>query len=388
MSILIVGAGHAGGAVAANLRQLGSDAPIIVAGDEPHLPYQRPPLSKAWLKGDVAFSAVGLRPQSYYDQRNISLQLGKRVTVIDRDARAIELASGESLAYEKLILATGARARRLGLAGEDLPNVHVLRTIADADRFKAGLVAGQRLVVIGGGYIGLEAAASARIKGMKVVVIEREARLLARVASPPISAFMQGFHERQGVRFRLEMGVTGFELGDGRVTGVALSDGQTAPADMVLVGVGAVPDIALAEAAGIACRNGICVDLEARTSDADIFAIGDCTERPLPHYGCRVRLESVASALEQARQVAAAICGAKAPVPEVPWFWSDQYEVKLQIAGLPIGATRFEVRGDVEQGKFAVAHLDDGGRLCAVEAVNAPAEYMAGRATIGKERAG
>ena len=223
---------------------------------------------------------------------------------------------------------------------------------------------------------------------MGVLVIEREGRLLARVASPPISAFMQSFHEGQGVKFRIETGVAGLEVRDGRVTGGALSDGQTAPADMVLVGVGAVPDIALAEGAGIACGNGICVDLETRTSDADIFAIGDCTERPLPHYGCRARLESVASALEQARQAAAAICGAKAPAPEMPWFWSDQYEVKLQIAGLQIGATRFEVRGDVEQGKFAVAHLDDGGRLCAVEAVNAPAEYMAARATIGKERAG
>lgn len=388
MSILIVGAGHAGGAVAAHLRQLGSEAPIAIIGEEPHLPYQRPPLSKAWLKGDVAFSAVGLRPQSYYDQRRISLRLGTRVTAIDRAAHTVSLASGESLPYDKLILATGARARRLGLAGEDLPGVHVLRTIADADRFKAGLVAGQRLVVIGGGYIGLEAAASARLKGMDVLVVEREARLLARVASPPISAFMQRFHERQGVRFRLETGVAGFEVRDGRVTGVELSDGEVAPADMVLVGVGAVPDIALAEAAGITCRNGICVDLEARTSDADIFAIGDCTERPLPHYGCRARLESVASALEQARQAAAAICGAKAPTPEVPWFWSDQYDVKLQIAGLPIGATRIEVRGDEAQGKFAVAHLDDAGRLCAVEAVNAPAEYMSGRATIGKVRAG
>jgi len=388
LSILIVGAGHAGGAVAANLRQLGSDTPIVIIGDEPHLPYQRPPLSKAWLKGDVAFSAVGLRPQGYYDQRNVSLRLGTRVTAIDRASRTISLASGESLSYEKLILATGAAARRLGIAGEDLPGVHVLRTIADADQLKAGLIAGQRLVVIGGGYIGLEAAASARLKGMEVVVIERESRLLARVASPPISAFMQSFHERQGVKFKLETGVTGFEMRNGRVAGVVLSDGHTAPADMVLVGVGAVPDIALAEAAGLACRNGICVDLEARTSDADIFAIGDCTERPLPHYGCRARLESVASALEQARQAAAAICGAKAPAPEVPWFWSDQYDVKLQFAGLPIGATRFEVRGDVEQGKFAVAHLDNGGRLCAVEAVNAPAEYMAARAAIGKERAG
>jgi len=387
LSILIIGAGHAGGAVAANLRQLGSDAPITIIGDGPYLPYQRPPPSKAWLKSDVAFAAVGLRPQSYYEQRGITLRLDARASSIDRSAHTITLASGETLGYRTLILATGARARRLGLAGEDLPNVHVLRTIADADRIKAALVAGQRLVVIGGGYIGLEVAASARLKGMDVLVVEREARLLARVASPPISAFMQSFHERQGVRFQLETGVAGFDVRDGRVAGVQLSSGETAAADMVLVGVGAVPNTELAQAAGITCSNGIAVDLEARTSDPDIFAIGDCTERPLLHYGCRARLESVASALEQARQAAAAICGGKAPAPEVPWFWSDQYDLKLQIAGLPIGATRIDVRGDMEQGKFAVAHLDGEGRLCAVEAVNAPAEYMAGRATIGKQRA-
>ncbi len=387
MSILIIGAGHAGGAVAANLRQGGVEEPITIIGDEPYSPYQRPPLSKAWLKGDVAFSAVGLRPETYYAQRNISLRLDAPVVALDRANGTVTLASGETLSYSTLILATGARARRLGIAGEELPGVHALRTIVDADSVKAGLIAGQRLVVIGGGYVGLEVAASARLKGMDVVVVEREARLLARVASPPISAFMQQYHERQGVRFRLETGVTGFDVRDGRVAGVQLSDGTTAPADMVLVGVGAVPNTELAVAAGLACKNGIAVDLDARTSDPSIFAIGDCTERPLPHYGCRVRLESVASALEQAKQATAAICGTKAPVPEVPWFWSDQYDLKLQIAGLPIGATRIDLRGDAVQGKFAVAHFDERGRLCAVEAVNAPAEYMAGRATIARERA-
>ena len=387
MSILIIGAGHAGGAVAANLRQAGSDAPITIIGDEPYLPYQRPPLSKAWLKGDVAFSAVGLRPEAYYAQRNISLRLDASVVALDRATRTVTLASGETLSYSTLILATGARARRLGIAGENLPGVHALRTLADADRVKAGLIAGQRLVVIGGGYVGLEVAASARLKGMEVVVIERELRLLARVASPPISAFMQQYHERQGVRIRLETGVNGFDARDGRVAGVQLSDGAREPADMVLVGVGAVPNTELAVAAGLVCNNGITVDLDARTSDPSIFAIGDCTERPLPHYGCRARLESVASALEQAKQATAAICGTKAPMPEVPWFWSDQYDLKLQIAGLPIDATRIDLRGDAAQGKFAVAHFDERDRLCAVEAVNAPAEYMAGRATIAKERA-
>lgn len=388
VTILIVGAGHAGGALAANLRQLGSDAPITVVGDEPYLPYQRPPLSKAWLKGDLAFGAVGLRPQAYYDQRNIGFRLDARVAALDRAGKTATLDSGEVLPYRALVLATGARPRRMGLAGEDLANVHALRSIADADAIKAALRKGERLVVIGGGYIGLEVAASARAHGMDVVVVEREARLMARVASPAISAFVQDYHERQGVVFRLEAAVAGLEADGARVCGVRLADGRVEAADMVLVGIGAVPNVELAQAAGLACNNGIAVDLEARTSDPAILAIGDCTERPLPHYGRRVRLESVASALEQAKQAAAAICGAKPPPPEVPWFWSDQYDLKFQIAGLPIGAATTEVRGDVEQGKFAVAHLDADGGLVAVEAINLPAEYMAGRAAIAKRHTG
>lgn len=387
MSILIVGAGHAGGTVAASLRQLGCDEPITIVGDEPYLPYQRPPLSKAWLKGDVSFAAVGLRPQAFYDQRNIALRLDARVAAIDPAAQSAILLSGESLSYRVLILATGARPRRMGIEGEDLPGVHALRSIADADAIKAGLQPGRRLVVIGGGYVGLEVAASARIHGMEVVVVEREARLMARVASPILSAFVQKYHERQGVVVRLEADVTGIESARGSVRGVGLADGRSEPADMVLVGIGAVPNVELAQAAGLVCNNGIAVDLEARTSAPGIYAIGDCTERPLPHYGCRMRLESVASAVEQARQAAAAICGAKPPAPEVPWFWSDQYDLKIQIAGLPTGAAAVEVRGAVDEGKFAVAHLAGDGRLCAVEAINLPAEYMAGRATIGKQRA-
>ena len=388
VTILIVGAGHAGGALAANLRQLGSVEPIIVVGDEPHQPYQRPPLSKAWLKSDLAFSAVALRPHTYYDQRNVAFRLDTRVMNIDRAAREVSLSSGETIGYRVLVLATGARARRTGLAGEDSPNVHALRSIADADAIKSGLRKGERLVVIGGGYIGLEVAASARAHGMDVVVIEREARLMARVASPIVSTFVQSYHERQGVRVLLNAAVADFGGENGRVRAVNLADDRVEMADMVLVGIGAVPNMELAQVAGLACGNGIAVDLEARTSDAAIFAIGDCTERSLPHYGCRVRLESVASALEQAKQVAAAICGAKPPAAEVPWFWSDQYDLKFQIAGLPIGAATTDVRGDLTLGKFAVAHLAADGGIVAVEAINLPAEYMAGRAAIGRRYVG
>ncbi len=384
MTILIVGAGHAGGVLAAHLRQLGNDEPITIIGDELYSPYQRPPLSKAWLKSDVAFSAVGLRPQTYYDQRSIEVRTGIRVTSLDRDARTVTLDSGEQLSYRILVLATGARARPIGLAEEALPNVHVLRSIADADAIKAGLRRRERLVVIGGGYIGLEVAASARAHDMDVLVVEREARLMARVASPVVSEFVQDYHQRQGVVFRPGASVAGLEARDGRVRGVRLADGHVEPADMVLVGIGAMPNVELAQAAGLTCNNGIAVDLEARTSDSAIFAIGDCTERPLPHYACRARLESVASALEQAKQAAASICGTKPPPPEVPWFWSDQYDLKFQIAGLAIGATRTEVRGDLAQGKFAVAHLAADGGLVAIEAINFPAEYMAGRAAIAK----
>lgn len=387
MTILIVGAGHAGGTLAAGLRQLGCEEAIAIVGDEPHLPYQRPPLSKAWLKGDAVFAAVGLRPQAFYDQRSIALRLGSRVAAIDPVAHVVSLASGESLPYRVLILATGARPRRMGIDGEDVLGVHALRSIADADAIKAGLRPGRRLVVIGGGYIGLEVAASARARGMDVVVVEREARLMARVASPILSAFMQDYHERQGVMFRLESGVDSIETRDGRASGVRLADGRSEPADMVLVGVGAVPNVELAQAAGIACSNGIAVDLMARTSAPDVYAIGDCTERPLPHYGCRMRLESVASAVEQTRQAAASICGTKPPMPEVPWFWSDQYDLKIQIAGLPIGSASVEVRGAIDDGKFAVAHVAADGGLCAVEAVNLPGEYMAARSTIGKRHA-
>jgi 3-phenylpropionate/trans-cinnamate dioxygenase ferredoxin reductase subunit len=387
VTILIVGAGHAGGALAANLRQLGCDERITVIGDETYLPYQRPPLSKAWLKSDLAFSAVGLRPQAYYDQRSVAFRLGERAVALDCVAQTVTLESGETLPYRVLVLATGARARRTGLSGEESANVHVLRSIADADAIKAGLREGQRLVVIGGGYIGLEVAASARAHGMDVVVVEREARLMARVASPVISAFVQEYHERQGVSVLLNAAVEGFDVEGDRVRGVRLADGRVERADRVLVGVGAIPNMELAQAAGLVCSNGIAVDGEARTSDPNIFAIGDCTERPQLHYGCRVRLESVASALEQAKQAAAAICGAKPPAPEVPWFWSDQYDLKFQIAGLPIGAATTEIRGDPAVGKFAVVHFAANGGIVAVEAINLPAEYMAGRAAIGKRLA-
>ena len=258
--------------------------------------------------------------------------------------------------------------------------------MADADRLRVECTPGRRLAVIGGGYIGLEVAASARTLGLAVTVIEREARLLARVACPALSGYFEDRHRARGVGFELGAAVAGIEGGAGCVQAVRLADGRAVPADLVLVGVGAVANDALAREAGLRCDGGILVDQAARTSDAGIHAIGDCTRRPLPLYGCTGRLESVPNALEQAKQAAADIVGRPPPAPEVPWFWSDQYAIRLQIAGLPLGAVATVLRGDPATDSFAVFHLAADGRILAVEAVNAPTEFMGGRAMIGRRK--
>ena len=380
--IVIAGAGHAGGSAAAMLRQLGWDGAITVVGEEPLPPYQRPPLSKAWLKGEADAESLALRPAVFYEEANITLRLNTKVTGLDRAAKTVTLSTGERLTYDFLILALGARARRLPLPGMDLENVLELRTAADADKLKADLGPGKRLAVVGGGYIGLEAAASARALGAEATIIEREPRVLARVACEILSNFFQDFHRSQGVEIELNAGVEALEGKDGRVTGVRLADGRVISCDAALVGVGAVSNEELARDAGILCDGGIVVDLAALTSDPSVFAIGDCTKRPLPLYERTMRLESVPNALEQAKQAASAICGKPAPAPEVPWFWSDQYDLRLQIVGIPFDATAIVVRGDVAAGKFALFHITDDGTVRAVEAVNAPPEFMGGRRII------
>ncbi len=389
--IVIVGAGHGGGACAAFLRQYGFAGPIILLGEEPVPPYQRPPLSKAWLKGEADAASLALRPDSFYAENLIALHLSTRVERIDRAAKAVVLNGGETLPYDRLILATGRRARRIPLPGLDLDGVLELRTAADADRLKAALASpGRTLAVIGGGYIGLEAAASARALGAEAVVIEREPRVLARVACETLSTFFQDYHRAKGVAFELGAGVDAIEGRDGRAVGVRLSDGRTIPADAVLIGVGAVANDELAKDAGLDCDNGIVVDLLGRTADPAIYAIGDCTRRPLPHYDRIGHLESVPNALEQAKQVASDITGRAPPPPEVPWFWSDQYDLKLQIAGLPHDATHTVIRGDpvATEGaaRFAVFHLTADHKVQAVEAINAAPEFMAGRQFIASRK--
>jgi 3-phenylpropionate/trans-cinnamate dioxygenase ferredoxin reductase subunit len=389
--IVIAGAGHAGGSAAAMLRQLGWQGAITLIGEEPIPPYQRPPLSKAWLTGEATAESLALRPAKFYPDATIDLQLNTSVTGIDRTAKTVTLSDGATLAYDCLILALGARARRLSLPGAGLDGVLELRSAADADQLKAALRPGARLAVIGGGYIGLEAAASARALGAEVVVIERESRVLARVAGPILSDFFQAFHRAQGVTIEVDAQVAGLEgareqVSAGRVSGVRLSDGRLIGCDVALIGVGAVANDDLARACGLSCQNGIVVDLAARTDDPAIFAIGDCTFRPLPLYQRMGRLESVPNALEQAKQAAATICGKPSPAPEVPWFWSDQYDLRLQIAGLPFDATEIAVRGDVAAGKFALFHLQPDGTVQAVEAVNASTEFMGGRRIIARRK--
>jgi len=384
--IVIVGAGHAGGTAAALLRQYGWTGPITLLGDEPIAPYQRPPLSKAWLKGEADAESLALRPVSFYGEHDIALHLSTHVVQVLARSREVELSSGERLVYDHLILAVGAAARRLAIPGADLKGVLELRTAADAERLKAALGPGRRLAVIGGGYVGLEAAASARALGAEAVVIEREPRVLARVACETLSSFFQAYHTDRGVAFELNAGVEAFVARDDAVAGVKLSDGRVLPCDAILVGVGAIAHESLARQAGCACGHGIIVDAQGRTSVEGLYAIGDCTQRPLWPYGVEGRLESVPNALEQAKQVAALLCGKPPPQPETPWFWSDQYELKLQIAGLPHHAVRQIIRGDPQTTKFAVFHLDAENRVQAVEAINAPAEFMAGRQLIGSRK--
>jgi 3-phenylpropionate/trans-cinnamate dioxygenase ferredoxin reductase subunit len=384
--IVIAGAGHAGGSAAAMLRQLGWQGAITLVGEEPIPPYQRPPLSKAWLKGEATAESLALRPAKFYPEATIDLRLGTRVAAIDRVAKAVTLSDGKTLPYDFLIVALGARARRLPLPGVALGGVLELRTAADADQLKAALHPGARLAVIGGGYIGLEAAASARALGAEAIIIERESRVLARVACPILSDFFQTFHRTKGVTIEVDAQVAALEGSEGHVTGVRLGDGRLIPCDAALIGVGAVANDELARDAGLTCHNGIVVDLAARTDDPAIFAIGDCTSRPLPLYERMGRLESVPNALEQAKQAAAMICGKPPPTPEVPWFWSDQYDLRLQIAGMPFDTTEIAVRGDVATGKFALFHLTADGTVQAVEAVNASTEFMGGRRIIARRK--
>jgi len=379
--VLIIGAGHGGGNIAALLRQYGHAGPITLLGEEAVPPYQRPPLSKAWLKETLEMEDLFLKSEKFYSDNNIALRLNSQVAEIMHEQKAIRLAAGEILSYDHLIIATGARARILQVPGHDLDGILYLRDLQHAQRLKQALSATRRIGIIGGGYVGLEVAASARALGVAVTVIERESRLLARVASREIAGFYKELHQKQGVDFHFDKEIIAFEGNAGKVSGVRLADDTRVDCDLLLVGIGAIPNDELARAAGIKCQNGVLVDLDGRTSVPDVFAIGDVTLRPLPLYDRLCRLESIPNAMEQAKRAAGAISGRPAPADELPWFWSDQYDVKLQIAGIPFDADQVVLRGSLESGRCTVFHLR-GDRIRAAEVLNSPSDFLAAKKLI------
>jgi len=379
MNIVVVGGGHAAAHLSASLAEKALQAKVTLVSDEAQLPYHRPPLSKAYLK-DAEPAAAWLRSADFYAGHGAQWRLSTRVTRIVREDRRVELADGQSLPYDRLVLATGARARTRPALADDLDNVHTLRTLDDAVRLRERLQMAGQVVVVGGGFIGLEIAATAAQLGKQVVVLEAAPRLLARSASPEVSDHLLASHRAAGVDVRLNAVITGFDIREGSVAAVETADGGL-PADLVVVGIGAVPNDELAREAGLACDNGIVVDAHMVTSDPAILAIGDCTAFPFAPLGRRIRLESVQNANDQARCAAQTLSGMAEPYAALPWFWSEQGPLRIQIAGVPEAHHERVLRGDPAQGRFSVLHFSDGALTC-VESVNAPADHMAARKLI------
>lgn len=377
---VILGASHAGAQLAASLRQEGWAGEIVLIGDESVLPYQRPPLSKAYLAGKSALDELAIRSGEFYAKQEIQL-LDATVDAIDRSARRLSLRTGEALSYDKLALCTGARPRRLTTPGADLPGVHHLRTAADVEAIRAAATAGQRTVIIGGGYIGLETAASLRALDLEVTVLEAAEHVLERVTAPEVSAFFTRIHRSEGVDIRTSALVEAI-AGEKQVQGVVLAGGESIPADLVVVGIGVEPNIELAVEAGLVVDNGVLIDSQARTSDPHIVAAGDCASNDLPRYGRRIRLESVPSAAEQAKVAAATICGKSKEITALPWFWSDQYDIKLQIAGLNTGYDEIILDGDPRRGRDFTCYYLRQGELIAADCVNRPRDFMFSKRAI------
>lgn len=380
--VLVVGAGHAGAQVAAALRQRGFAGSIAVVGEEPELPYERPPLSKEYLAGDKPFERLLIKPATFWVDRDIALLTGMRVTKVDVAQSAVETAGGERLGYGKLIWAAGGHARRLSCNGHDLAGVHSVRSRADVDRMIAELPQVRHVAVVGGGYIGLEAAAVLTKLGKSVTVLEAQDRVLARVAGVSLSRFYEREHRSHGVDIRLGVSVSGLEGGGGAVMGVRLADGETVPADMVIVGIGIVPAVEPLIAAGADGGNGVAVDEQCRTTLPDVFAIGDCALHAnafAEHLS--IRLESVQNANDMASTVAQAIVGGVDPYHAVPWFWSNQYDLKLQTVGLSTGHDQEVLRGNPADRSFSVVYLKQG-RIVALDCVNVVRDYVQGRAAV------
>ena len=389
LGVVVAGAGQAAGEFAIRLRQSGYEKPITLIGDEAHLPYQRPPLSKAFLAGDITSETLLLRPRASYEKSRIDVVSNTRVERIDRASRSVSLSTGLQQGYEKLVLATGGRVRPLTCPGSELAGLCYLRTIADADflrhRLAAGrLAAGTRLVIIGGGYVGLEVATVAIKHGLNVTLIEAAPRLLARVAGLEISAFYEQAHRAAGVAIHTGAGVESLaESEPGHVGHVVLNDGRRFPADFVLAGIGLLPNVELAAETGLKVDNGIWVDEYCRTEDHDILAIGDCSNHPSSFLGRRARLESVPNALEQARVATDTISGKMVPYGAIPWFWSDQYNLKLQAVGVSENYDQVVQRGSMEDRAFTMFYLRQG-IVIAADSVNRPADFMAAKRVVGQ----
>ena len=384
--IVIIGAGQGAGQAAASLRQAKYEGDITLIGDEAYPPYQRPPLSKAYLSGELPIERVYVRAEKFYNDKNIDLKTSTRVESIDPQAKSVTTDSGETIAYEKLLIATGSRPRKLSITGSDLQGIHYLRTISDVDAIRESMSTARNIVIVGGGYIGLEVASVAVTSGLNVTVMEMEDRILQRVTTPEMSAYYHNLHTSRGLNILTNSTVIGF-TGTDKINCVlcknAAGEESAIPADLVIVGIGIIPNIELADVAGVDCDNGIVVDDHCRTSMQDIFAIGDCCNHPNPILDRRLRLESVPNAMEQARVAVANMLGDDKVYAAVPWFWSDQYELKLQMVGFSADGDTQVVRGDMETNQFAVFYLKNNA-VVAVDAVNSPKEFMICKQLYGK----
>lgn len=378
---LIVGGSHAAANLAPALRQQGWQGSITVISNEYYLPYHRPPLSKAYLNGGKSLDEILIRQPQAYRQAGVDFILGAEVTGIERSAQTVTLGNGHCLPYDKLVLTTGARVRKVNCQGADLKGVFYLRDANDVQAIKSASSSAKNVVIVGGGYIGLETAASLRKMGLEVTVLEAMDRVLQRVTSPELSAFYTRIHTAEGVRIVTSTMLESIE-GDKKVSGVVCQGGTRFDADMVIIGIGVIPNTELAEAAGLEVDNGIVVDEFARTSDHNILAAGDCTNHYNPIYDRRIRLESVQNANDQAIVAASTICGKEKAYNALPWFWSDQYDLKLQIAGLNHGFDRVVIRGDIETGRSFAAFYLAGDKVLAVDAVNRPQEFMIARKAL------
>jgi len=379
--IVIVGAGQAAVQAVDTLRRKGFTGKLVVVGDEPWVAYQRPPLSKKYLAGALERDRLAIRPAHFYSDHGVELRTGRRVVEISRSDHRVRVDDGSTIAYDGLLLATGSRPRRLAAPGTDLPGVHYLRTLDDVDRIRAEMAPGGRLVVVGGGYIGLEVAATARELGLEATVLEMTERVMSRVTCPSVSSFFTSEHTRRGVRILCNARVRALTGDGGRVRSVVTEGGAEYPADLVVIGVGVIAVDELAVAAGLECANGIVVDTHCRTSDPDIYAAGDCTSHLSLHYGLRVRLESVDNAFEQATSAALNLIGTPTVHNKVPWFWSDQFDLKLVIVGLSQDHDTVITRGDPATRAFSACYLR-GGELVAIDTINHPKDQMAARRLI------